>query len=164
MHCLVIFSCLQMVERPDFTGLLMGIGIWYLFINNQNIHTLEILDQIKRFLDIMLVAIVYDVVWLFFHYDGYWDDEFADKTIKEFTYIFAFLNCIVKICLCVALWINFSKERNKKKEKQLFEARKTVNELNQSKIEKGRFSVANFFKGGEKGVNPFKKGDSSREN
>ena len=68
MYLLVIFSCLQMIERPDFTGLIMGIAIWYLFLNNQNIHTLEILEQIRKFLNVMVVAIIYDILWLFFHY------------------------------------------------------------------------------------------------
>lgn len=69
------------------------------------------------------------------------------------------LNCIVKICICISLWINYSKEKHKKKEKQFFEARKTVTDVNSSKIEKGRFSVANFFKGEKGDKNPFKKQD-----
>lgn len=158
MYFLLIFSCLQMIERPDFIGLLMGVGIWYLFLNNQNIHTLEILDQIRNFLDIMLVAIVYDFIWLFFHYKGFWKDELADKTIKEMTYLFAVLNFFVKIGLCFSLWINFSKERYKKKEKQFYEARKTVSDFNRTNADKGRFSVANFFKG-DKGESLFRKQD-----
>ena len=56
-----------MLERPDFTGLIMGIGIWYLFINNENMQALEVLDSIKKFLNMMLAAIFYDLLWLYFH-------------------------------------------------------------------------------------------------
>ena len=69
MYILVVLSCLQMVERSDFIGMVMGIGIWYIFINNENIQTLEIYESISRFLNIMSIAIIYDILWLFFHSD-----------------------------------------------------------------------------------------------
>ena len=56
-----------MIERPDFTGLIMGIGIWYLFLNNENMQSLELVESIRKFLNVMVAAIVYDSLWLFFH-------------------------------------------------------------------------------------------------
>lgn len=56
--------------------------------------------------------------------------------------------------LCLSLWINFNKEKLKKKEKQLADIRRSVYEgySNSSKLDKGRFSIANYIKNDK---NPF---------
>lgn len=66
MYALIILSCLQMFERSDFTGLILGVIIWYLFIQQSN---LNVLDYVKKCIIAMVCATVYDFFWLFSHYD-----------------------------------------------------------------------------------------------
>lgn len=149
-----------MVERSDFPGLLLGMLIWYIFIQQSGIN---MLDYVRKFTIAIFSSAGYDFFWLIAHYDGYWDDELVDKTIKEFTYAFAFLNFLVKVCLGVSLYINFTKEKRKRKtqfesssKKNIF-SRNSVDRLGNSNSnsnyqgDKARKSVAGFFQG----KNPF---------
>lgn len=71
----------------------------------------------------------------------------------------AFINFVVKVILCFSLWINFNKESYRKKEKQMFESRKSHFDSNFStsaKLDKGRFSVAKFFSADKSDKNPFR--------
>lgn len=128
LYCLIVFSLIQMIERPDFTGMIMALVIWYLFIQKSG---LNIADHIMLLSKAMVGATVYDLLWLIFHYDGYFGDDAPDKTMKEFTYVIACFNFLVKIALIVSLNVNFSRQKRKQKQIQFETTRKS---LNQSKL------------------------------
>ena len=66
MYTMIILTFIQMIERSDFTGLTIGLIIWYLFIQQSG---LSILDHVKKLIIAMSCICVYDAIWLFTHYD-----------------------------------------------------------------------------------------------
>lgn len=54
-----------MIERSDFTGLVIGAFIWYLFIQQSN---LDMLELVNKCIIAMVCASVYDLIWLCSHY------------------------------------------------------------------------------------------------
>lgn len=79
--------------------------------------------------------------------------------MKEFVYVVAIINFLVKIALTISLDVNFAKEKRKKKLVQIESSRKTMiqkqdNNNDFSNQDKMRKSVGAFFQGGK---NPFAK-------
>lgn len=66
MYAMIGLTFVQMIERSDFTGLILGLIIWYLFIQQSG---LSILDHVKKLIIAMSCVCVYDAIWLFTHYD-----------------------------------------------------------------------------------------------
>lgn len=117
MYLTVILSIIVMLlARSDFLNLIIAIYIFVLFIVQ---HRLELIKYMRLFLQVDLATIVYDLVWLVFHYTGYWSgnpNEQAEMSLKSWTYFFSFANFIVKIGLFISVWISLNKtlEANKK--------------------------------------------------
>ena len=57
---------------------------------------------------------------------GYWNDDYADKDIKKFTYFIAFVNFCLKIVLAVSLSVNETKKSKKAKQAKFDASRKTL--------------------------------------
>jgi hypothetical protein len=80
--------------------------------------------------------------------------------MKEFVYVIAIINFLIKIALTISLDINFAKEKKKKRLVQIESSRKTIvnrpenSNENFSNQDKMRKSVGAFFQGGK---NPFAK-------
>lgn len=71
-------------------------------------------------------AVIYDLLWIIFHYSGYWDGneyEQAEIALKKWTYFFSFLSFIIKFVLLISVWISYDKISGKNKK----QGRKSVN-------------------------------------
>jgi len=65
MYILNIFTFITLIERSDFTGLILGVYIWYLFIQKS---IFNIKDQINKLVYLLLGAAGYDILWIIIHY------------------------------------------------------------------------------------------------
>lgn len=150
LYLLIFLSCLQMQERSDFTGLIIGIIVFVVFIRKSKMWDT---DEIMKLINGMALAAAYDFIWLVFHYkviflfQGYWNDGMSDKAFKKFVFILAILNFVNKFILILCLYLNINKEKNRKEA-----SRKTVSKFEKYDPEKARKSVSGFFKK----ENPFK--------
>jgi hypothetical protein len=119
MYSLIAISFIvSLLARGDFLGLLISIYIFVLFIYQANFTTL---DHLKSYLKINLAAILYDVMWLIFHFSGYWSGneyEHAEISLKKWTYFFSFVSFLVKVALLVSVYISYDKGVNRKNTKQ----------------------------------------------
>lgn len=67
MYILMFLTLIVMVlERSDFTGLVLSATVWYIFIQQSG---LSMLDYVKKFTIGTFSAAGYDFLWLFFHND-----------------------------------------------------------------------------------------------
>lgn len=65
MYILNIFTWFSMIERSDFTGLILGVVVWYLFIQKS---IFNIKDQMKKLVYLLFGASGYDIIWLIIHF------------------------------------------------------------------------------------------------
>ena len=65
MYMLNLFTWFSMIERSDFTGLILGVGTWYLFVQKS---IFSIKDQMNKLVYVLLSASVYDIIWLIIHF------------------------------------------------------------------------------------------------
>lgn len=109
--CLIV----ALLSRSDFLGLFICIFVFVLFIIQKK---LEILDYMKSYLKINFISVIYDIIWLIFHFKGYWsgsDYDYSELTLKRWTYFFSFTNCIVKVILLISLTISYDKAMKRKR-------------------------------------------------
>jgi hypothetical protein len=64
----ILFSFCQIMERPDFIGLLLSISMFYFSINMHKIGFYEIASKIKLLVNATIINIFYDFLWLVFYY------------------------------------------------------------------------------------------------
>jgi len=67
MYIMFLFTIIVMVlERSDFTGLVISSVLWYIFVQKSG---MDMLDYVKKFTIAIFAAAGYDFLWLFFHND-----------------------------------------------------------------------------------------------
>ena len=72
----------------------------------------------RKYLQVNLVNVIYDLAWIVSHYEGYWSGsayDYSELSLKRWTYFFSFLNFLVKFILLISLWISYDKALKKKK-------------------------------------------------
>lgn len=116
MYTLIALSFIvSLLARGDFLGILIGIYVFILFLYQGGYETAK---ELKRYLQINFAAVIYDLLWIIFHFSGYWNGneyEHAELSLKRWTYFFSFLNFLVKIVLLISVWISYDKVSNSKK-------------------------------------------------
>lgn len=79
--------------------------------------------------------------------------------MKEFTYVIAVINFIIKIALAIALDVNFAKQRKRNKQVQIESSRKTIMNTgptsSKASPENIRQSVSAFFHNKKNNQQPF---------
>eukprot|EP00340_Litonotus_pictus_P008916 CAMPEP_0170517468 /NCGR_PEP_ID=MMETSP0209-20121228/3448_1 /TAXON_ID=665100 ORGANISM="Litonotus pictus, Strain P1" /NCGR_SAMPLE_ID=MMETSP0209 /ASSEMBLY_ACC=CAM_ASM_000301 /LENGTH=498 /DNA_ID=CAMNT_0010802723 /DNA_START=134 /DNA_END=1630 /DNA_ORIENTATION=+ len=105
---------ISMLARGDFTGLIISIYVFVIFIYQGHF---ESTDYLKTWLKVNLFAVIYDLVWIIFHYGGYWSGneyEYAEIGLKMWTYFFSFLSFCVKLALLISVYMNYEKLNSNK--------------------------------------------------
>lgn len=113
MHTLLISSFIvSILDRCDFISIMISVYVFVLFLFPKSFNEAS---KLKTFLQINLGAVVYDTIWLVFHFKGYWSGnsyEYAEITLKKWTYFFSFINLLVKIFLLISVWVSYDKIAN----------------------------------------------------
>ena len=109
--CIIV----ALLARSDFIGLFIGIFVFVLFIIQ---NRLEIIDYLRYYLQVNLLNVIYDLIWLIFHYQGYWngsDYDYAELGLKKWTFFFSSINFLVKFILFISLWISYDRALKRQK-------------------------------------------------
>jgi|JI10StandDraft_1071094.scaffolds.fasta_scaffold957240_1 hypothetical protein len=113
MYMLLIISLIvSILARSDFISIMISVYVFVLFLFQSSFNEAP---KLKTFLQINLGAVVYDIIWLVFHFQGYWSGnsyEYAEITLKKWTYFFSFINLLVKIFLLISVWVSYDKMSN----------------------------------------------------
>lgn len=84
MYTLLITSLIvSILARSDFISIMISVYVFVLFLFQKSFNEAS---QLKAFLQINLGAVIYDIIWLVFHFQGYWSGnsyEYAEITLKK---------------------------------------------------------------------------------
>lgn len=111
LYASIVLSFFNMFVRADFVNMLIPVYILAMFSTS---FSSKLGDNLKVFLFASLFTMITDVLWLVFRDSTNASDAGGEDSIRRFVYFTSLISFVIKVVLCLSLWIQVLKtERGK---------------------------------------------------
>lgn len=124
-YLLLFINICQLIERPDFLGVVTSLGVVSYQLNVTSFQFVALPDKLRNVVYLLAFNFTYDLVWITLLYREYWTFDMEVKFLKRIVFMLVLTNIMIRMFLGVSIWVLYSKNRIRRYDKILEDGRKT---------------------------------------